>query len=124
VLSRPLRLPRADGTLTMAGVSKQPESRTKSGKKHAGKNKGNEQSRQSGTHNALPVSAEGLTAPTSRRVNIALPFSQIRTQEPSQEVADLADLVADLLAALGDVFGSEAFDELEARADALRQRLR
>jgi hypothetical protein len=64
-----------------------------------------------------------LPAPTNR-VTIALPFSQIRTQEPSAELADLVTVVGDLVAALKDTLPAARTEELAAQVDSLRARLR
>ena len=61
--------------------------------------------------------------PTSR-VNIALPFSQIRMQEPSQELADVVALIGNLLADLKDTLSATQYQDLEAQVDSLRARLR
>jgi len=58
-------------------------------------------------------------------VNVAFPFSQIKLQEPSQELADLAGLVFDLVVAMAEWLpDDDRLDELHARAQALRERLR
>ena len=64
-----------------------------------------------------------LVAPSSR-VNVAFPFSQIKLQEPSQELADLAAVVFDLVVALAEWVPEDQLEELQARAQALRERLR
>jgi hypothetical protein len=70
------------------------------------------------------VVAPLASAPPTNRVTIALPFSQIRTQEPSAELADLVTVVGDLVAALKDTLPATRFEELEAQVDSLRVRLR
>jgi hypothetical protein len=71
-----------------------------------------------------PRKGAEVVAPSSR-VNVAFPFSQIKLQEPSQELADLAGLVFDLVVAMAEwVPDDDRFDELRARAQALRERLR
>ncbi len=71
-----------------------------------------------------PGKGPEVVAPSSR-VNVAFPFSQIKLQEPSQELADLAGLVFDLVVAMAEwVPDEERLDELRARAQALRERLR
>jgi hypothetical protein len=58
------------------------------------------------------------------RVNVAFPFSQIRIQEPSEDLAALAALIRDLADLLADgATGSQAA-ELQKRAHALATRLR
>ena len=64
-----------------------------------------------------------VVAPSSR-VNVAFPFSQIKLQEPSQELADLAAVVFDLVVALAEWVPEDQLEELRARAQALRERLR
>ena len=79
-----------------------------------------------GSRSQGPKSRKGteVNAPSSR-VNVAFPFSQIKLQEPSQELADLAGLVSDLVAAVAEwIPDDERLDELQARALALRDRLR
>ena len=58
------------------------------------------------------------------RVNVAFPFSQIRIQEPSEDLAALADLVRDLAELLADVAGGSRGAELQKRAQDLATRLR
>jgi hypothetical protein len=91
--------------------SEKPGKSGESGKKDRAKHK-------AGT----PVSA-APAGPTSR-VNIALPFSQIRMEEPSQELADVVALVGDLVAALKDTLSATQYKEFEAQLDSLRARLR
>jgi len=69
-----------------------------------------------------PVSP-GAPGPSSR-VNIAFPFSQIALQEPSKELAELAALVCDLVAAMAEWIPEERLEELEQRAQFLREALR
>ena len=64
-----------------------------------------------------------VVAPSSR-VNVAFPFSQIKLQEPSQELADLAALVFDLVVVIAEWVPEDQLEELRARAHALRERLR
>ena len=71
-----------------------------------------------------PRKGTEVNAPSSR-VNVAFPFSQIKLQEPSQELADLAGLVLDLVATVAEwVPDDDRLDELRARAQGLRERLR
>ncbi|MCU1464144.1 MAG: hypothetical protein JWM72_72 [Actinomycetia bacterium] len=58
------------------------------------------------------------------RVNIAFPFSRIRVQEPSADLAELAALVRDLAAAVADVAPGPKTAELGKRAEALAARLK
>ena len=72
---------------------------------------------------AKPRKGPEVVAPSSR-VNVAFPFSQITLQEPSQELADLAGLVFDLVVAMAQWVPEDQLEELRARAQALRERLR
>jgi len=67
--------------------------------------------------------APGVVAPSSR-VNIAFPFSQIKLEEPSKELAELAALVFDLVGTMAEWVPEDRLDELRARAQALRDALR
>jgi len=70
--------------------------------------------------------APGVVIPTTR-VNLALPFSKITVEEPGQELAELAAIVAGLAGAMEQAMpepdGSE-LPGLRKRADALTARLR
>jgi hypothetical protein len=66
---------------------------------------------------------EPPAGPTSR-INIALPFSQLRMQEPSQELADVVALIGELVAALEGTLTPTQYEEFEAQVDSLRARLR
>jgi len=57
------------------------------------------------------------------RVNVAFPFSQIRVQEPSEDLAALAALVRDVTVLLTEVAPGSNAQELEERAQALAARL-
>ena len=70
-----------------------------------------------------PDGAPGVVAP-STRVNIAFPFAAIKLQEPSQELADLAGLLSDLIVAMAEWVPEDQLEELRARARALHERLR
>jgi len=70
-----------------------------------------------------PRKGPELVAPSSR-VNVAFPFSQIKLQEPSQELADLAALFFDLVVAMSQWVPEDQLEELRTRAQALRERLR
>jgi len=82
---------------------------------------GSPEARQAG--GAKPRKGPELVAPSSR-VNVAFPFSQIKLQEPSQELADLAALVFDLVVTLTEWVPEDQLEELRMRALALRERLR
>jgi hypothetical protein len=75
----------------------------------------------------VDYAAPGHHAPevknASSRVTIAFPFSQIKTQEPSAELAELAALFADLVQALDGVVSGNRLREIHERAQALRARL-
>jgi hypothetical protein len=66
----------------------------------------------SGVHNA------------STRVTIAWPFSQIKLQEASAELEELAGLVADVISALSDFVPENRLAPLRDRAEAVRAKLR
>jgi len=59
----------------------------------------------------------------STRVNVAFPFSQIKIEQPTEDVAELAGLVRDLAAAVADVAPGPKTAQLVQRADALAARL-
>jgi len=67
--------------------------------------------------------APRIVAP-SNRVNVALPFSQIKLDEPSRELAELAALVFDLVGTMAEWVPEDELEELSARARVLRDRLR
>jgi hypothetical protein len=64
-----------------------------------------------------------VVAPSSR-VNVAFPFSQIKLEEPSKELAELASLVYDLVGAMAEWVPEDRLEELRARAQVLRDALR
>ena len=64
-----------------------------------------------------------VIAPSSR-MNIAFPFSQIKLEEPSKELAELAALVFDLVETMAEWVPEDRFEELRARAQVLRDALR
>ncbi|MGZ8763498.1 MAG: hypothetical protein ACXW2Y_09255, partial [Acidimicrobiia bacterium] len=57
------------------------------------------------------------------RVNVAFPFSQIKVQEPSEDLAALAALVRELADLLADVAPGSKARELGKRAQALATQL-
>ena len=59
----------------------------------------------------------------STRVTVAFPFSQIKIQEPSEDLAALAALVRELADLLAEVAPGPKTQELEKRANALASRL-
>jgi hypothetical protein len=64
-------------------------------------------------------SAEVVTT----RVNVAFPFSQLRVQEPSEDLAALAVLVRDIAVLLADTAPGSTAQELAKRAHVLASRL-
>lgn len=67
--------------------------------------------------------ARTVSAPSSR-VNVAFPFSQIKLQEPSRELSELAVLVSDLVELMREWVPEDRMEELQARAEVLRDSLR
>jgi hypothetical protein len=76
-----------------------------------------------GAEKAKPREATRVSAPSSR-VNIAFPFSQIKLEEPSKELAELAALVFDLVGAMAEWVPEDRLDDLRIRAQVLRDALR
>ncbi len=76
-----------------------------------------------GAEEAKHRDAPGVVAP-SNRVNVAFPFSQIKLEEPSKELAELAALVFDLVGAMAEWVPEDRLEELRARAQVLRDALR
>jgi hypothetical protein len=76
-----------------------------------------------GAGGAKPREAPGVVAPSSR-VNVAFPFSQIRLEEPSKELAELAALIFDLVGAMAEWVPEDRLEELLERAQVLRDELR
>ena len=70
-----------------------------------------------------PRQAPGVVVPTTR-VNLALPFSKITVEEPGQDLAELASMVAALAAAMERTADDPFLPELRKRAEALAARLR
>ena len=58
------------------------------------------------------------------RVNVAFPFSHIRVEQPSEELAALATLVGELADLVADVAPGAKAAELGTRAQALATRLK
>jgi hypothetical protein len=67
--------------------------------------------------------SSGIHSATTR-VTIAWPFSQIKLQEASAELEELAGLLGDVIAALSDFLPEERLEPLRDRAEALQARLR
>ncbi len=76
-----------------------------------------------GAGTAKPGSAPEVHGATNR-VNIAFPFSQIRVEEPSKELAELAALVFDLMGTMAEWIPEDRLEDLRARAQELRESLR
>jgi hypothetical protein len=72
---------------------------------------------------AKPAKPPAVHAP-SNRVNIAFPFSEIKLEEPSKELAELASLVFDLVGTMAEWVPEDRLEELRARALTLRDALR
>jgi len=72
---------------------------------------------------AKPAKPPAVHAP-SNRVNIAFPFSEIKLEEPSKELAELAALVFDLVGTMAEWVPEDRLEELQARALVLRDALR
>ncbi len=70
-----------------------------------------------------PGDAPRVVAPSSR-VNVAFPFSQIKLEEPSKELAELAALVFDLVEAMAEWVPEDRLEDLQARAQVVREALR
>jgi len=68
-------------------------------------------------------SAPEVVAPTSR-VNVAFPFSNIRIAEPTQELVELAVVVAELVRIVERVAPGNDVERLRERAEVLAVRLR
>jgi hypothetical protein len=79
---------------------------------------------------AVPNSDASETKPSpsaevvTTRVNVAFPFSQIKVQEPSEDLAALAALVRELADLLAEVAPASKARELAERAQALATQLR
>jgi hypothetical protein len=84
--------------------------------------------------NTSRAALNGVTATTprdtpsvagrSQHLNIAFPFSQIKLEEPSKELAELAALVFDFVGTMAEWVPEDRLEELRARALALRDALR
>jgi hypothetical protein len=70
-----------------------------------------------------PDASSGVHNATTR-VTIAWPFSQIKLQEASAELAELAGVLSDVVEALSDLVPEERLAPLRERAESLRARLR
>ncbi len=83
-----------------------------SGPEPADASGGGEVAKTSGVHTA------------STHVTIAWPFSQIKLQEASAELGELAALVSDLVDALSGLIAEDRLAPIRERTEALRARLR
>jgi hypothetical protein len=63
------------------------------------------------------------TVVNGTRVTVAFPFSKIALQEPTDDLRDLAVLVADIADAVADAIGGDAAAALRRRAVELRDRM-
>jgi hypothetical protein len=74
---------------------------------------------------ATPTTREApsVSAP-SHRLNIAFPFSQIKLEEPSKELAELAALFFDLVGTMAEWVPEDRLEEIRTRAQVLRDALR
>jgi hypothetical protein len=77
-----------------------------------------------GVTGSAPVAATPSVPGPSHRLNIAFPFSQIKLEEPSKELAELAALVFDLVGTMAEWVPEDRLEDLRARAQALREALR
>jgi hypothetical protein len=68
-------------------------------------------------------SAPAVVTPLTK-VNLALPFSKITVEEPGQDLAELASVVAALAAVMERTADDPFLPELRKRAEALAARLR
>jgi hypothetical protein len=76
-----------------------------------------------GAEEPRPGDLSRVIAPSSR-MNIAFPFSQIKLEEPSRELAELAALVFDLVETMAEWVPEDRLEELRSRAQVLRDDLR
>jgi hypothetical protein len=70
-----------------------------------------------------PRPAPAIVTPLTK-VNLALPFSKITVEEPGQDLAELASVVAALAAVMERTVDEPFLPELRKRAEALAARLR
>lgn len=74
-------------------------------------------------HDAKAKDSTPKNEVVTTRVNVAFPFSQLKVQEPSRDLAALAALVRDMADLLADGAPGSAAQELAKRAHALASRL-
>lgn len=77
-----------------------------------------------GDKDAANAREESGVHTANTRVTIAWPFSQIKLQEASAELAELAGLLSELVDALADVVPEDRLAPLRQRTEDLRARLR
>ena len=76
------------------------------------------------TDEAPPKIPTPVRATSATRVNVAFPFSQIKVTDPRPELAELAELAADLTKLVQRLTPSPEADALVDRSDDLLARLR
>jgi hypothetical protein len=69
---------------------------------------------------AKPKTSDVVTT----KVNVAFPFSQIKVQEPSDELVELAALVSELADLAAEIAPESTAPDLATRAQALVARLK
>ena len=69
-----------------------------------------------------PSMARNVSAPSNNRIVVAFPFSAIKMEEPSESVAELASIIADLTELVAKTAPSPEADELVERAGRLANR--
>jgi hypothetical protein len=74
------------------------------------------------SHRPRVRTAPEVVAPTNR-VNVALPFSSFHVEEPSRELVELVDVVAELVAMLETLAPVPEAERLRERVQALKVRL-
>jgi hypothetical protein len=77
-----------------------------------------------GAGDAKPGDLSSRVIAPSSRMNIAFPFSQIKLEEPSKELAELSALVFDLVETMAEWVPEDRLEELRTRAQLLRDALR
>ena len=64
-----------------------------------------------------------ISAPTSNRITVAFPFSNIKIQEPTEQVRALAELILEVSERLAKVDPSVETDMLVQRAQTIAAQL-
>jgi hypothetical protein len=75
-------------------------------------------------HDAAARSRRAPVVVPTNKVTVALPFAKITVQEPDQELAELAAIVAELATFVEAVAADPGATELRLRAQALAARVR